>query len=109
MDKELKRLKHLQAQRDYNASPKGRKRGRIYNWKFNIKYDPKDKTWDEVFDIFIGTERCERCNIIFPDDDIKYHLHKKHLTKERGILCFTCNHLTKKAINKKNKKLTCPP
>jgi len=77
-----------------NNSPEGRKATRINNWKildFPKKYN---ETWDEIYDKYMKTTNCERCNVLFPDDNIPYSNIKKNKTKTRGIICMSCNHAT---------------
>lgn len=77
-----------------NNSPEGRKATRINNWKIHNFPKKANETWDDKYDRYMRITNCERCNVVFPDDNVPYSNIKKNMTKTRGILCMSCNHAT---------------
>lgn len=85
----------LTKQNELNKLPKNKKKQRITNWKKN-NFPTGDKTWDEIYDIYMNKTNCEMCNAKFPNDDTPINEpHKKNMTKDKGIICRECNHKTR--------------
>ena len=78
-----------------NRTKEGRKKARINNW-IKLDYQKGDKTWDELYELYINKSNCDRCNVKFPPDDApKSDRRKRNMTKNRGIICMKCNHDTR--------------
>lgn len=87
---------------------KAKKISRITGWK-KSGADIGWKTWDMIYLEFMAETHCKRCGILYPDETITHHTHKKNLTADRGIMCMKCNIQTKqpnpKTYNKTPKYL----
>ena len=84
-----------------------KKISRITGWKKMDGFNMCGKTWDEIYMDFMNEKYCKRCNVEFPDESITHHTHKKHYTRDRGILCMKCNNQTKQPNPKTYKKNKC--
>ena len=74
--------------KEYNKTEAGKKSSRILNWK---KYGIICIDYDEMYNIYINTSKCDYCNKEFKNS-LDRHLDHNHETGEvRGILCRGCN------------------
>ena len=68
---------------------------RITGWRNNQAEIPYNKTYEEFYLDFMAEVFCKRCGVLYPDESITHHTHKKNLTADMGIMCFKCNIQTK--------------
>ena len=77
----------------YRQTPRGKKSHRIENWKYTGIIHPN---FDELYERYINTSNCERCNVILTEDKRRTlttrcmdHDHNTGLF--RYIVCHRCN------------------
>ena len=83
-------------QRAYNQTPKGKKGGRISNWK---QQGIISNNWDSLYDRFLNCKKCENCDVELTIDrhstwTRKCLDHDHSITDRenvRNVLCNNCN------------------
>ena len=85
--------KFKEYEKKYRNSDKGIKSGRVTNWRF---YGVKCDDWDKLYEKYISTTNCERCNIELTNDKKNKSTtrcldHDHNTGKFRNILCHACN------------------
>ena len=78
--------------KEYQQTPKYKKRMRIQNWK---RYGIICDDWDKLYEKYITTTHCELCNVELTDGKRSHttkcldHNHDTGLF--RNVLCHSCN------------------
>ena len=85
--------KGREKRKEYRQTPQYKKSNRINNWKRIGLIHPD---YNELYEKYINTTNCERCNVVFSDDKIRTsttrcmdHDHATGLF--RNIVCNSCN------------------
>jgi hypothetical protein len=89
--KELKRIRnrnYYQNNKEYFKSEKVVKQRRIARWK---KYGIICNNYDEMYNIYINTSKCDYCNKDFENSKERCLDHNHETGEVRGILCRDCN------------------
>ena len=79
--------------KEYRQTPRGKKLNRIRLWKYRGIIHPN---FDELYEQFINTLNCERCNIELTEDKrptstTRCMDHDHHTGLFRNIVCHSCN------------------
>ena len=90
--------------RSYRATPNGKKRTVIADWKFHGLIGD----YDSIYDRYINTTHCDKCKVLLTSEKIggnQKHMDHCHQTGHfRFVLCARCN--TKQHDRTKNKNNT---
>ena len=99
------RLNNKEKIKKYQQSPQGKKIRRISVWKqMGLLWETKEEI-DEIYNRWLISERCEKCDIEYTETNVKHmdHEHKDGIYgKFRNILCHSCNSKTDLQTNIKN-------
>ena len=90
--REVNKEKISKMKSEYIKTEKGKKNQKITGWRNRgVIAD----NFDELYDKYINTKKCENCDIEFIDGDVSMNkrcLDHDHLTGQfRNVLCNTCN------------------
>ena len=89
---EANKEKLIKQTKEYRETEKGKKIKSISKWKSRGVISDN---FDELYDKYINTKKCENCDIEFIDGDVSMNkrcLDHDHLTGQfRNVLCNTCN------------------
>lgn len=80
--------------KEYNQSPKGKKTNKIRMWKFKGLLCESQAEIDEIYERWLTSKKCEKCDKKYEEDNWKCMDHE-HLDGKygpfRNILCNRCN------------------
>ena len=83
-----------QKRKEYDESDKGKKSNMAGNWKHQGLVVTSEEELDEIYDRYLASERCEKCNKKYTEKNRKCMDHE-HLNGKfgafRNILCNACN------------------
>ena len=91
--REKNKEKYKEYQKEYYSSPAGRKIKRIGDWR---RYGVIHHNFDELYEKYINTEKCELCDVQLTEDKkttpTTRCLDHCHETGEfRNVVCHSCN------------------
>jgi len=96
-------LQNKEKIKEYRQSLQGKKSNKISSWKtMGLLWDTQEEI-DEIYERWLNSERCEKCNIEYTETNIKNmdHEHKDgKYGKFRNVLCNRCNIITDRQNNK---------
>ena len=80
---------HTEYMRNYRATPNGKKRSIISNWK----HQGLIGDYESIYDRFINTTNCDKCNVLLNGNggDKKCMDHCHQTGQFRFVLCSRCN------------------
>ena len=95
-DKKKKAQYQKDYMKTYDKGERDHKYDTIYNWKRREVIETWYYTFEELYDWYLKTDKCERCNCILTKDQTRKSttkcLHHEHTTGEfEMIVCHSCN------------------
>lgn len=92
--------------KEYKQTEQGKKSGRIKNWKH---YGLIHNNYDELYEYYLNTTHCEKCNIELTDGNKASNrkcMDHSHTTGQfRNILCNGCNVKRKEETSKETSSI----
>lgn len=75
----------------YYQTPQGKFVNALAQWKFRgLIWDTVEEV-EGIYGLYISSERCEECNCLYTEDNVKCMDHCHESGKFRYILCHSCN------------------
>ena len=75
----------------YRQTPKGKMSNTIGTWKRNGLIWNNIEEIEGIYGLYLSSERCENCNCLYTEDNVKDMDHNHDNGKFRNILCHSCN------------------